>query len=555
MAKVLSAQKPTRDETASNLLRLGHLLHRFSYPTGPLGLTRALKPEEAERLKAEIASVSGLVESSVNDSRQWLLRGVFALRGREAVDPLAVRIVAYVAWASLGSERPDTGVARVANAVATGDWGTHLEARRTIRLMIARETAIGIREAECVGETLFPNSRLIRLISGEGNLPVLFSAKSVREEREEWEQRRQQEVLRKVKPAPRRDELFPPAKPSIEPPSLLTARGIYESLKDQVIALDGPLRRFSAQMSLHMRRLEQIRKGVRPSVGPIVTLLIGSSGSGKTWMAECFARASGLPYAVADMSCVSQTSYVGLGFDECFLGLLANKTKPQIAETGILVMDEFDKICAKGNGGHSSADAQGQGIQSEILKPWDGCRLSLGSRRSNVPLYGVIDTFHSCFVACGAFDGLRDQLAEGHRKAAGMGFGSAGAKTARGDIRDALVKYGFLEQIINRIGAIILLPDPTPEQIVRITCHLRTGLLARQNSFLGSFGMRLAPTEEALRHLAGWACETRGYSRSVKNVLGTLVEGHLMDDDRKGVIEVSLEDVRRVIGETENANI
>ena len=265
--------------------------------------------------------------------------------------------------------------------------------------------------------------------------------------------------------------------------------------------------------------------------------------------------ASGLPYAVADMSCVSQTSYVGLGFDECFLGLLANKTKPQIAETGILVMDEFDKICAKGNGGHSSADAQGQGIQSEILKPWDGCRLSLGSRRSNVPLYGVIDTFHSCFVACGAFDGLRDQLAEGHRKAAGMGFGSAGAKTARGDIRDALVKYGFLEQIINRIGAVILLPDPTPEQIVRITCHPGTGLLARQNSFLGSFGMRLAPTEEALRHLAGWACETRGYSRSVKNVLGTLVEGHLMDDDRKGVIEVSLEDVRRVIGETENANI
>ena len=554
MAKESPIQKPTRDETASNLLRLGKLLNDLAFPQGGL-IGRPNRPHETERLRSEIEALQERIVQCIHDSRQWLLRGVFALRGQEAVDPLAVRIVAFIAWASLGSERPDASVVRVANAVAMGDWETHLEARRTIRLMIARETAIGIREAECVGESLFPNSRLIRFFSGEGNLPVLFSAKSVREAREEWEQRRQQEVLRKVKPAPRRDKPFPPTEPSIEPQRLLTARGIYESLKDQVIALDGPLRRFSAQMSLHMRRLEQIRKGVRPTVGPIVTLLIGSSGSGKTWMAECFAMASGLPYAVADMSSVSQTSYVGLGFDECFLGLLANKTKPQIAETGILVMDEFDKICAKGDGGHSSADAQGQGIQSEILKPWDGCRLSLGSRRSNVPLYGVIDTFHSCFVACGAFDGLRDQLAEGHRKAAGMGFGAAGAKTARGDIRDALVKYGFLEQIINRIGAVILLPDPTPEQIVRITCHPGTGLLARQNSFLGSFGMRLAPTEEALRHLAGWACETRGYSRSVKNVLGTLVEGHLMDDDSKGVIEVSLEDVRRVIGETENANI
>jgi len=554
MGKEKPTQKPTRDETAINLLRLGHLLHRFSYPTGPLGLTRTLKPEEAERLKAEIASVSGLVESSVNDSRQWLLRGVFGLRGREAVDPLAVRIVAFIAWASLGSERPDTGVARVANAVATGDWGTHLEARRTIRLMIARETAIGIREAECVGESLFPNSRLIRFLSGEGNLPVLFSAKSVREEREEWEQRRQQEVLRKVKPAPRRDEPFPPSEPSIEPQCLLTAKGIYESLKDQVIALDGPLRRFSAQMSLHMRRLEQIRKGVRPTVGPIVTLLIGSSGSGKTWMAENFARASGLPYAISDMTSVSQSSYVGLSLDECFYGLLANKTKPSEAQKGIVVLDEFDKVCAKSDG-HSTSDPQGRGIQAELLKPLEGCKLPLGSRRSNTPFIGTLDTYETNFICAGAFEFLHEMLADSNRKAAGMGFGSAGAKTARGDIRDALVKYGFLEQIINRIGAVILLPDPTPEQIVRITCHPGTGLLARQNSFLGSFGMRLAPTEEALRHLAGWACETRGYSRSVKNVLGTLVEGHLMDDDSKGVIEVSLEDVRRVIGETENANI
>ena len=552
MAGDKGKEKPTKAETAANLLRLGHLLHQYLNPPGRLfGLSRPLKAEEAEKLREEIAAVENRIEEAVHDSRQWLLRSVFGVRGQEVVDALAVRIVAYIAWSSLASERSDVGVARVSNAVSMGDWETHLEARRTIRVMIARETAIGIRDTECFGDTLHPNTRLIQFLSND-NLPVLYTAKSVQEERDEWELKQRGVAMKKVSRLPRSADASPSLPRPPEAPSLLTARGIYESLKDQVIALDGPLRRFSAQMSLHMRRLEQIRKGVRPSVGPIVTLLIGSSGSGKTWMAETFARISGLPYAVADMSCVSQTSYVGLGFDECFLGLLANNTKPQIAETGILVMDEFDKICAKGNGGHSSADAQGRGIQSEILKPWDGCRLPLGSRRSNVPSFGVIDTCHTCFVACGAFQGLRDLLADGNRKATGLGFGSAGAKAARSDIRDALVKYGFMEQITNRIGAIIVLSDPTPEQIVRITSHPGTGLLARQNAFLGSFGMSLDLTDEAIQYLANWACETRGYSRAVKTVLGTLVESHLYDD-KPGDINVWLADVKWAINETEGA--
>ena len=169
-----------------------------------------------------------------------------------------------------------------------------------------------------------------------------------------------------------------------------------------------------------------------------------------------------------------------------------------------------------------------------------------------MPSFGVIDTFHTCFVACGAFDGIRAQLAEGNRKAAGLGFGSAGAKAARSDIRDALVKYGFMEQIVNRIGAIIVLPDPTPEQIVRITSHPRTGLLARQNAFLQSFGMSLDLTDEAIQYLANWACEIRGYSRAVKTILGTLVEGHLYDE-KPGDINVWLADVKRAINETEGA--
>ena len=549
MADEKPMPKPTKAETAANLLRLGQLLHQYSYPLGDLGLTRPIKPDEAERLRGEIQALEKRIAEAVHDLRQWVLRGIFGVRGQEVVDSLAVRIVAYIAWSALASERPDANVARVANAVSE-DMATHILARQTIRLMLVKGTAICIKDSDLSADQLLPGERLIRFLSGEGNHGVMFNTQSIEEEKEALQKGRSGESLKKVQPAFHQAGPLPPAETSIEAPNLLTARGIYESLKDQVIGIDGPLRRFSAQMSLHMRRLEQIRNGRRPDIGPVVTAIIGSSGSGKTWMSECFAKACGLPYAVADMSGVSQASYVGLSVDECFYGLMANKTKPSEAQKGILVMDEIDKVCAKGDGGHFSVDPQGRGIQAELLKPLEGCKLPLGSKRSNAPLMGVLDTFETCFVLAGAFDGLREQILNGNRHSAGLGFGSGGQMRGRSDIREALVKYGFLEQVVNRIGSIIVLPDPTPVQIVRITTHPQTGLLARQNSFLCSFGLKLVPTDEALLYMAHWSCETKGYSRSVKTLLGTLVEGHLIED-RKGDINVSLADVKRAIEDTE----
>ena len=458
-----------------------------------------------------------------------------------------IRIVAYVAWHSLTSEPAGTSVTVVSIAAGMGLVEDMIQVRHSVRYMLVNRTGVLVLQDQT---DLFPGGKLVRLLSGDNKSPIFFSEETLREESEAGQRMKADQVLR-PKPCLRQSEPSPPAQTPSETPSLLTARGIYESLKDQVIGIDVPLRRFSAQMSLHMRRLEQIRKGVRPTVGPIVTLLIGSSGSGKTWMAENFARVSGLPVAISDMTSVSQSSYVGLSLDECFYPLLANKTKIAEAQTGLVVWDEFDKLCSKSEG-HSTSDPQGRGIQAELLKPLDGCKMPLGSRRSNTPFIGTIDTYHTCFVLAGAFDGLRDLLAEGNRKAAGLGFGSAGAKTARSDIRDALVKYGFMEQIVNRIGAIIVLPDPTPEQIVRITSHVGTGLLARWNSFANSFSMSPDMTEEAIRYLADWACETKGYSRAVKTVLGTLVESHLYDE-KPGVINVWLKDVKLAIEETEGA--
>ncbi len=551
MAEESKESMPTREQATADVLRLGQLLHQYAFPQSELGLTRPIRPHEASRLRSEIEAIEKRIETAAYDTNQRLLRSLLEIRGDQVLgDHIALRIISYIGWGSLTTERSGISVARAATAASLGDMSLHLESRRTIRMLVGRKDAICYKETDYAGGELLPAWKLSKFLSND-NLPVIWDAESLQRDRDEWVRKNISES-HKSATVSRNAEPPPSVQKPGETPKLLTAMGIFDTLKNEVIGIDVPLRRFSAQMSLHMRRLEQIRKGVRPSVSPVVTLLIGSSGSGKTHMAESFARVSGLPYSVADMSGVSQASYVGLSIDECFFGLLANKTKPSEAQKGILVMDEFDKLCAKGDGGHSSTDPQGRGIQAELLKPLEGCKLPLGSRRSNTPYMGVLDCWETNFLLCGAFQGLRDLLADGNRKSSGLGFGSAGAKAARSDIRDALVKYGFMEQIVNRIGAIIVLPDPTPEQIVRITSHPRTGLLARQNAFLQSFGMSLDLTDEAIQYLANWACEIRGYSRAVKTILGTLVEGHLYDD-KPGDIVVRLADIRKAINETEGA--
>ena len=550
MAEDSTEFKPTREQATADILRLGQLLHLYAFPQSDLGLTRPIRPHEASMLRSEIEAIEKRIETAVYDTNQRLLRSLLDIRGDQVLgDHIALRIIAYVAWSSLTTERSGASLARVATAVSMGDIAGHVEARKTIRMLVCKRDAICYKESDYSGGELLPAWKLSKFLSND-QIPILWDEESLQKDRDEWERKK---IAESHKPAssPRHAEPPPSAPKPNESLNLLTARGIFNLLKDEVIAIDAPLLRFSAQMSLHMRRLEQIRKGIRPSVGPIVTMLVGNSGSGKTWMAENFAKVSGLPYAISDMSGVSQASYVGLSIDECFYPLLANKTKIADAQTGLVVWDEFDKLSFKG-GGHSTADPQGRGIQAELLKPLDGCKLPLGSRRSNSPYFGVLDTYHTCFVLAGAFDGLRDLLADSNRKSSGLGFGSAGAKNTRGDIREALVRYGFMEQIINRIGAIIVLPDPTPDQIVRITSHPGTGLLARWNSFANSFGMSIDITEEAIQYLANWACETKGYSRAVKTILGSLVEGHLYDD-KPGEINVWLADVKKAIHETESS--
>lgn len=547
MANDKPTPKPTREETAVNLLRLGQLLHQFSCPIGDLGLTRPIKPEEAERLREKIVALERRIEAAVNDLRQWVLRSVFSMKGQGVVDGLTVRIVAYVAWANLASERPDVSVARVANCVSMGDLALHLEVRRTTRLLIARDVAIRIKDSDFSGGQLLPGERLIRFLSGEGNLGVLFNAQSIQEEKAEWERKRNSEVQGKASPSiPAETNLPEGSEPKAplfysQPP-----KAIYEALRKNVVGMDQVVKKFSVQMAMHLKRVAIARSGGTLTSPPVVVLLIGPSGAGKTFLAEEAGKLLKVPFCSADMTSVSASSYVGTSVDELFLGFAKKGVALADVETGLMLFDEMDKKRTNQRGG--DFDSMGLGVQYEVLKMLEGTRVQIGGKRGNDSVQkGFLETRTMAFVLAGSFSDVEAKLRESARTRTPLGFsGKDDASRIPPDTRELLLEY-FIPELVNRIGSVIVIPPPSLGQLVQIATA-PTGIIFRLNQFFEtSFSLKVVPSPEAIQAIASWALESRTFARGMRSlIMQTLVEEAIFEE-RKGDVAIGVEDVRKAV--------
>ena len=537
------APRPTRDETSANLLRLGKLLNDLAFPErGIVG--RPNRPCEIEQLKAEIQALEKGIEQAVYDQNQRLLRSALDIRGDQVVDLIALRILAYVAWGATHLDRPSVPVARVCVAEAMGDMGAHLEARKTIRQMIISEKGLRYRDSEFSSGELLLGLRMVKYISTEGHLMVLWSSQTIEEEKEQW--RRQQEASSRRTSPPRDDPRPVLANPTAQPS--LTAcdspKAIFEALRRTVIGIDPVVRRFSVQMAMHMRRVAIADGGGTLTTPPVCVLLCGASGCGKSFLASEFGRLSNLPFAVGDMASVTASAYVGTSVDELLFGFAKKGAKLADAQKGILFLDEIDK--KRTNNRNGDFDATGVGVQYELLRMLEGARIQIGGKRGNDSLpRGAIDTTTMAFILAGAFSDISVRLRDSAKARAPLGFsGGNGASGVPPDVRELLLGY-FIPELVNRIGSVIVIPPPSLTQLEQIMTA-PTGIIARQNQFLVAFGIRISPSPEAIREMASWALETKTFARGMRSLCQTLVEEAIFEE-RKGEVAIGIQEVRKAI--------